>query len=104
MTFQGLHGDVLDGLGVLAQKLFRGRSDRNVITLDLDLRDAIDPHRHAFARIDILLLLYIDGQQLQRKNIDLFVHRPNEHAASLDNAETDIASGSVLLDNAMPAT
>ena len=97
MTFQGLHGDVFNRLGVLAEELLGGSRDRDIVALDLDLRDAINPHRHAFAGINILLLLHIDGQQLQRKDIDLFVHRPNEHASSLDNAEPDIASGSVSI-------
>src|SRR5438445_13700788 len=103
MPFQGLHGDILNGFGVLAQELLRRRRNRDIVPLHLYLRNAIDPHWHAFAGINILLLLHIDGEQLQRKDIHLLDHRINKHAAALDNAETDIASSSVLLENAIPA-
>ena len=56
MAFQGLHGDVLDLLGALAQELLGGGGDGDVVALDLDLRHAIHAHRHAFAGVNLRLL------------------------------------------------
>ena len=82
MAFQRLHGDVLDVLRVFAQELLGGRRDGDVVTLDLDLRHAIHAHRHAFAGIDILLLLHVNGQQFQRELVHLLDHRDDERAAA----------------------
>ena len=74
MAFQRLRGDVLDFVRRLAQKLFRRRGDGNVVALDLDLRDAVHLHRHAFARVNFRRL-HVDGQQFERKDVHLFDHR-----------------------------
>ena len=87
MPFQRLHGDVLDGLGVLAQELLGGGGDRDVVTLHLDLRHAIHAHRHAFAGVDVLLLLHVDGQQLQRQPVHFLDDRNDEGAAAFPDSE-----------------
>ena len=61
MAFQSLIGDVLNVLSRFAEELLRGGRDRDVVTLDLDLRHPIHSHGHAFAGIDILLLLHVNG-------------------------------------------
>ena len=82
MAFQRLHGDVLDVLGALAEKLFGGGRDGNVVALDLDLRHAIHFHRHAFARVN-LGRLHIDREQFEREDVHLLDDRLNERAAAL---------------------
>ena len=99
MAFQRLHGDVLDVLGVLAQELLGGGGDGNVVALDLDLRHAVHAHGHAFAGIDVLLLLHVNGQQLQRQPVHLLDDRDDEGAAALPDPEAAasarVPSGSV---------
>src|ERR1039457_6353279 len=94
MAFQRLHGDALDFVGALAKKLFRGRGDGDVIALDFDLRDAVHLHRHAFADIDFRRL-HINGENFQRQDVHLFIDRPHEAPAALDDAEADFARGAV---------
>ncbi len=89
MAFEGLRGDVLDFVDGLAQDLFGGGGDGDVVALDLDLRHAIDFDRHAFAGID-LGRLHVDGEQFERKNIHLFHHGHDKRAAALDDAEAAI--------------
>ena len=96
MTFERLHGDVLDVVDALAQKLFRRRGDGNVVALDLDLRHAVHLHRHAFARINFRRL-HINRQQFEREHVHLFEDRPDEAAAALDDAEADLARRAVRL-------
>ena len=71
MTFQRLHGDVLDVIHAFAQELFRGGGDGDVVAFDLDLRHAVHLHRHALASIDFRCL-DINGQQFQRKHVHFF--------------------------------
>ena len=86
VPLERLHGDVLDGVGVLAEKLLRRGRDGNVVALDLDLRDPVDLHRHALAGVD-LGRVDIDREQLERKDVGLLDHRHDESAAALDDAE-----------------
>ena len=48
-----------------------GGGDGDVVALDLDLRHAVDLHRHAFAGINFGRL-DIDGEQFEREDVDLF--------------------------------
>src|ERR1035437_6077091 len=80
MAFKRLHGDALDFVGALAEKLFRGRGDGDVIALDFDLRDAVHLHRHAFAGIDFGRL-HVNGENFQRQDVHFFIDRPHETAA-----------------------
>ena len=102
MAFQGLHGDVLDFVGALAQELLGGGGDGDVVTLDLDLRHAIHAHRHAFAGVD-LGRLHIDGQQLERQDVHFLDDRHDEGAAALDDAEAAHLHGAVRVDVAVLA-
>src|ERR1039457_5508746 len=61
---------------------------------NIDLGHAVHLHRHAFARID-LRRLHINGQQLEREDSHLFVHRPNEPAAAFDDFYPDITRGAI---------
>ena len=97
MAFERLRGDAFDFVDGLAQDLLGSGGDGDVVALDLDLRDAIDFHRHAFAGINFGRL-DIDGQQFERKDIDFFEDRQDERAAAFDDAKTALAtvpSGSI---------
>ena len=95
MAFERLRRDVLDLIGGLAEELLGRGGDGDVVALDFDLRHAVHTHRHAFAGINLRRLLHIDRQQFQRKNVHLLKHRPDEHAAALDDAEPDLARRAV---------
>jgi hypothetical protein len=86
MALERLHGDVLDVLGALAEELLRRRRDRNVVAFHLDLRHAIDAHRHAFARINFGRL-HVDGEQLEREQVRHLDDRQDERAAAFHDAE-----------------
>ena len=97
MAFQRLRGDVFDFIDGLAQNLFGGGGDGNVVALDLDLGHAVHFHRHALAGID-LRRLDVNGQQFERKDVHLFQDRPDEGAAALDDAEAATLRGAIRLD------
>ena len=93
MTFQRLSGNVAHLVGGLAEKLFGGGADGNVVALHLNLGHAIHLHRYAFARVNFRRL-DINGQQFERQDVHLFKHRHHECAAALHDAEAD--HGAVL--------
>jgi hypothetical protein len=68
--------------------LFRRGADGNVIAFDLDLRDAVHFHRHAFARINFRRL-DINGQQFERQQIYFLKNWQDKSAAALDDAKTN---------------
>ena len=100
MAFEGLHRDVFDVIDTFAQELLGGCRDGDVVSLNLNLGHAIDPHRHAFAGIDFRRV-NIDGQQLQRKNVHFFNDWNDEGAAAFDYAEATILQRAIGIGDAM---
>jgi len=98
MALEGLHGDVLDVIHGLAQKLFRRRGDGNIIALDLDLGHAVHAHGHALAGVN-LGRLDVNGEQFEGEDVHLFQDGQYEAPAAFDDAEADFAPGAVRLDN-----
>ena len=98
MPLERLHRDVLDVVRALAEELLRGGRDRNVVAFDLDLRDAVNFHRHALARVD-LRRLHVDGHQFQLEDVHLLEDRPDEDATALDDAEAHVTRGAVGVDH-----
>ena len=102
VALERLHRDTLDVVGPLAQELFGGGGNRDVIAFDLDLGHAVHHHRHPFAGID-LRRLHINGQQLQRQHIHLLEHRDDERAAAFDHAKTPRLHAAIRVNVAMLA-
>ncbi len=100
MAFESLCGDVLYLLGSFAEELLGCRGNRDVVALDLDLCHTVYADRNALAGVD-LRGLHVDGQQLQRQDIHLFIHRPDEHATTFYNPETNIPGRAVRIHDAV---
>src|SRR5580765_211055 len=103
MTFERLHGDVLDVVHSFAEELFGSGGDGDVVAFDFDLRDTVHLHGHALARVNFRRL-HINGEEFQRKDVHLLNNRINECATALDDAEAAHAIRAVRVGVAMFAS
>ena len=88
-------GDVLDVIDPFAEELLGGGSDGDVVAFDFDLRDAINPNRHAFAGVNFGRL-DVDGQKFKGEEIDLFDHW-NHLDARVDVGDAGVADSVAIV-------
>ena len=102
MAFERLQRNASDFVGGLAQELFGRGTNGDVVAAHFDLRNAVHDDRHALDRVHFGRL-HINGQDLQRQDIDLLKDRPDEGAAAREQPITDHPRRAIGAEDAMPA-
>src|SRR5919197_2893271 len=87
-------GDLHDLPTGLAEELFSGRGDRDILPFNLNLRHSIDDYRHTGRGVDFREL-FIQGQELQGEEFGLFEYRPDECSPALHDAVADGLRGAI---------